>query len=519
MTISEIQPCKAHISCSTTCISKQAERNSLQVVQFFSKRLGIIEMTTLVKHCGVHPLRMILQHTAMRAFSLGSKCYYTETEGHNSKSSAQHFDIIIGGGGLVGTTLAVALAKNKVLSGKRILLLEGAPAFKGFNKDAQYGNRVSAINSNSVELFKSIDAWDYMQERRVKHVKQMQVWDACSDALIQFQDKNFSDDVACIVENDLILDAMYAQLSDGKSATNVTVRNNSRIEGLNLSVDTGNAYTQVHLKDGQTLTCELLIGADGVNSMVRQQMNIDVFSVDYERRGIVATVNLEDTSDNSVAWQRFLPTGPVALLPLNDTLSSVVWSTTIPHAKQLLDMSDEDFAIALNEAFFKEYPKDGVVINAMNTLNSIIGRNPNMVRQYPPGVSGVVEKSRASFPLGFLHASSYVCTGTALIGDAAHRVHPLAGQGVNLGFSDARELVDALSEAAYNGAKISDKQYLLKYEQRSLAKNVPIMVGVHGLHMLYSTTFTPVVLLRSLGLQLTDSISPIKNIFMKRAMG
>nr|XP_014103263.1 ubiquinone biosynthesis monooxygenase COQ6, mitochondrial [Bactrocera oleae] len=476
-------------------------------------------MSALIKQPGARNLRLIFKQLhAVRALCVSSKCC-ADDHAQKQKSSAEHFDIIIGGGGLVGTALAVALGKNKVLSDKRILLLEGAPPFKGFNVEAQYGNRVSAINNNSVELFQSIGAWDYMEERRIKHVKQMQVWDACSDALIKFQDEHFAADVACIIENDLMLDAMYAQLADNKNAQNVEVRNNARIEGVQLSVDTGDKFSQVHLKDGKTLTCELLIGADGANSLVRKQMNIDVFSLDYQRRGVVATVQLEDACDNTVAWQRFLPTGPVALLPLSDTLSSVVWSTSIPHAKHLLELSAEDFTKALNEAFFKEYPKDGFVVNAMNTLNSLIGRNPDMLRQYPPAVNGVVEKSRASFPLGFLHASSYVCTGAALIGDAAHRVHPLAGQGVNLGFSDVRELVKVLSEAAYAGAKLSDNHYLIKYEQRSLSKNVPIMVGVHGLHTLYSTTFTPVVLLRSLGLQLTDTISPIKNLFMKRAIG
>ncbi|CAD7000099.1 ubiquinone biosynthesis monooxygenase COQ6, mitochondrial [Ceratitis capitata] len=476
-------------------------------------------MSVLIKASGLGPVRLVFkQLSASRALSLSTK-YYAETDTSKQKSSAEHFDIIIGGGGLVGTALAVALAKNKVLSDKRILLLEGAPPFRGFNVETQYGNRVSAINGNSVELFKSIGAWDYMQERRVKHVKQMQVWDACSDALIKFQDEHFAADVACIVENDLMLDAMYAQLADKNNMPNVEVRNNARIEALRLSVDTGDNYSQVHLKDGKTLTCELMIGADGANSLVRKQMNIDVFSVDYERRGVVATVQLEDACDNAVAWQRFLPTGPVALLPLSETLSSVVWSTTIAHAKELLDMPATDFTKALNEAFFKEYPKDGVVVNAMNTLNSLIGRDPNILRQYPPAVNDVIDKSRASFPLGFLHASSYVCSGAALIGDAAHRVHPLAGQGVNLGFSDVRELVKVLADAAYAGARLGDKHYLIKYEQRSLAKNVPIMVGVHGLHTLYSTTFTPVVLLRSLGLQLTDTFSPIKNLFMRRAMG
>uniref|UniRef100_A0A0K8VHK0 Putative ubiquinone biosynthesis monooxygenase COQ6 n=1 Tax=Bactrocera latifrons TaxID=174628 RepID=A0A0K8VHK0_BACLA len=315
-------------------------------------------MSALIKPSGTRNLRLLFKQLhAVRAICVSSKCY-TDDHAQKPKSSAEHYDIIIGGGGLVGTALAVALGKNKVLNDKRILLLEGAPPFRGFNVEAQYGNRVSAINNNSVELFQSIGAWDYMEERRVKHVKQMQVWDACSDALIKFQDEHFAADVACIIENDLMLDALYAQLADNTNTQNVEVRNNSRIEGVQLSVDTGDKYSQVHLKDGKTLTCELLIGADGANSLVRKQMNIDVFSLEYQRRGVVATVQLEDPCDNTVAWQRFLPTGPVALLPLSDTLSSVVWSTTIPHAKHLLELSEADFTKALNEAFFQGIPQE-----------------------------------------------------------------------------------------------------------------------------------------------------------------
>ncbi|XP_064539545.1 ubiquinone biosynthesis monooxygenase COQ6, mitochondrial isoform X2 [Drosophila montana] len=434
--------------------------------------------------------------------------------------ATEHYDIIIGGGGLVGTTLAAALAKNTTLADKKVLLLEGAPPFKGFNSSGPYQNRVSAINRNSVELFKSIDAWAHIEAARYKPVKQMQVWESNSNALIQFQHDNFASDVACIIENDLILDAVYARVRD--SADNVKVLNKARIECVRLPGETGTAHSHVQLQDGRSFSCELLIGADGANSVVRKQMGVDVFSFNYERMGLVATLdlNMEEDSDNSVAWQRFLPTGPVALLPLSSKQSSLVWSTTVPHAKQLLAMESAQFVDALNEAFCREYPRLDVADKALQALNSFFGNSGSQhQRQYPPRVCGVQDGSRATFPLGFLHASSYVCNGAALVGDAAHRVHPLAGQGVNLGFSDVRILVETLATGAYAGFKLGDTQHLIKYERKCLAKNVPIMVGVHGLHTIYSTEFSPVVLLRSLGLQLTQNLPPIKNIFMKSAMG
>lgn len=136
----------------------------------------------------------------------------------------------------------------------------------------------------------------------------------------------------------------------------------------------------------------------------------------------------------------------------------------------------------------------------------------------PPVIDDVIDKSRAVFPLGFAHAASYVGHGVALIGDAAHRIHPLAGQGVNLGYGDITCLVAKISDAVYNGAQLNSLQYLLQYEQERLKQNVPIMMGVHGLQRLYNTDFPPVVLLRSLGLKVTQSLPFVKKMFVDRAM-
>jgi ubiquinone biosynthesis monooxygenase Coq6 len=249
-------------------------------------------------------------------------------------------------------------------------------------------------------------------------------------------------------------------------------------------------------------------------------MNVNNFSLSYKQMGVVATVelNAEEAAGNTVAWQRFLPTGPVAMLPLTDTLSSLVWSTSVEHAKELLRMEPEAFVDALNDAYLKSYKSNAFVANVMRTVEEVLALNKNKIQQLPPKVVKLQDKSRAAFPLGFGHASSYVCGGAALIGDAAHRVHPLAGQGVNLGFGDVLELTEVLAESVYNGSGLGSLQYLLKYEQERLKVNVPIMVGVHALQRLYCNDFPPLVLARSLGLKITNGLPLLKKLLMEKAI-
>ncbi|KAJ4436626.1 hypothetical protein ANN_16757 [Periplaneta americana] len=255
------------------------------------------------------------------------------------------------------------------------------------------------------------------------------------------------------------------------------------------------------------------IGADGANSQVRKAMNVQYLSWNYHQMGIVATLKLSEPTENVVAWQRFLPTGPIALLPLTDELSSLVWSTSIQQAKELLRLSDESFVDALNDALWKKYPRDKVVDIATQKLNEILESmflSSNAVRQLHPSIASVEEGSRAAFPLGFGHSTRYVSKGVVLVGDAAHRVHPLAGQGVNLGFGDVQCLSDLLCEAVFNGSTLGNMAHLRKYETLRQRHNVPTMLAVDGLQKLYGTTLTPVVVLRSLGLQLTHALNPVK---------
>jgi ubiquinone biosynthesis monooxygenase Coq6 len=249
-------------------------------------------------------------------------------------------------------------------------------------------------------------------------------------------------------------------------------------------------------------------------------MNINNFSLSYKQMGVVATleINEEEAAGNTVAWQRFLPSGPVALLPLTEKMSSLVWSTSVEHAKELLRMEPEKFIDALNEAYLKSFTPNNVVTNIMKAVEGVLSMNRNKIQQFPPKVVKLQEGSRAAFPLGFGHASSYVCGGAALIGDAAHRVHPLAGQGVNLGFGDVIVLTEVLADAIYSGSSLDNIQFLLKYEQECLKANVPVLVGVHALQNLYCTDFPPIVLARSLGLKITNNLNPLKQFLMNKAI-
>ncbi|XP_061931464.1 ubiquinone biosynthesis monooxygenase COQ6, mitochondrial isoform X3 [Apis cerana] len=380
----------------------------------FGKAMTFCDVLTLtLKRC-----KYIISNGSM----LTAKPFSISTQNH------ENYDIIITGGGMVGSTLACAIANNRKLECKKILLLESNKQHK-YKSQEKYSNRVVALNKQTRCLLSSIGAWQHIEAIRYSTVRKMQ------------------------------------------------------------------------------------IGADGVNSLVRKTMNTQYVKWDYNQMGIVATLKLSEPGENIVAWQRFLPNGPIALLPLTNDLSSLVWSLPIDEAKRLLKVSEEEFVDNINTALWKVYPKDGIVESGMKALQQLLeglSLQTGVVRQLQPSISAISEGSRAAFPLQFGHSVSYVQTGTVLVGDAAHRVHPLAGQGVNLGFGDITVLVQLLAEAVINGVPIGNIMYLRKYETLRQRYNVPIMFAIDALHRLYNGTAAPIVLVRSLGLQLTNAIPVIK---------
>uniref|UniRef100_A0A4W5K696 Coenzyme Q6 monooxygenase n=1 Tax=Hucho hucho TaxID=62062 RepID=A0A4W5K696_9TELE len=351
----------------------------------------------------------------------------------------EFYDVIISGGGMVGTAMAWSLGTDPNLEGKKILLLEAG------NKNVMdkvldtYSTRVRSISPGSATLLSGVGAWD--------HIMNMSFWKLPSttslkDALITFDKENLQDGMAYIVENDIIVAALTKQL---ENTNQVKVQYKTRVVMYTWpkshQVPESIPWVQVNLANGQTFQTKLLIREDGLNSMVRQEAGIPTVKWNYDQSAVVAVLHLSEPTKNNVAWQRFLPTGPIAMLPLSDTESSLVWSTSHRRAEELLQLDEESFVDAINSAFWR--------------LMSVLMPSAGLSHQLPPSVARIGPKSRVMFLLGMGHASEYVRHRVALIRDAAHRVHLLGGQGANLGFGDVACLSQVLSQAAFNGKDLA----------------------------------------------------------------
>ncbi|XP_066148540.1 ubiquinone biosynthesis monooxygenase COQ6, mitochondrial [Euwallacea fornicatus] len=432
-----------------------------------------------------------------------------------SQNADKHYDIIVAGGGMVGTTLACTLGKNPKLSEKKILLLEASKDKSG-NLGEEYSNRVVSINHGTQKLLNQIGAWNFIEKNRFATVKKLQVWDALSDTSITFETPHNTETVSYIVENDLLSASVR---EEAKKCENLDMRFEAKIKEYVLPQH-NETVCQVKLDNDKNFSCDLLLGCDGVKSAVRTSMEADYISWNYDQIGIVATLKLCEKIQNEIAWQRFLPNGPVALLPLTDQLSSLVWSTTPQEGERLLSLPEHEFVDELNNAIHGTFSKASIVVDATNAFNNLLSAlncSSNKTKPCPPKIQAIVAGSRATYPLGFGHSSQYIRKGVALVGDAAHRIHPLAGQGVNLGFGDITCLNQVLSDAIYSGSTINNLSYLKTYESQRQKHNVSTMLATEGLHRLYNTDFTPVVLLRSLGLQATHALEPLKRAIIAQA--
>ncbi|XP_074221364.1 ubiquinone biosynthesis monooxygenase COQ6, mitochondrial isoform X6 [Camelus bactrianus] len=392
------------------------------------------------------------------------------------------YDVVVSGGGLVGAAMACALGYDTHFCDKKVLLLEAGPKKVLGKLPETYSNRVSSISPGSATLLSSFGAWDHICNMRYRAFRRMQVWDGCSEALIMF-DKDNLDDMGYVVENDVVLHALTRQLE--AVSDRVTVLYRSKAVGYTwpypFSMADSSPWVHITLGDGSTLQTKLLIGADGHNSGVRQAAGIQNVSWNYDQSAVVATLHLSEATENNVAWQRFLPSGPIALLPWSDA-----------NHTDFIDSAGSMLQYAV--AFLKPTKASA--------------------RQLPPSVARVDAKSRVLFPLGLGHAVEYVRPRLALIGDAAHRVHPLAGQGVNMGFGDISSLVHHLSTAAFNGRDLGSMSHLTSYETDRQRHNTALLAATDLLKRLYSTRATPLVLLRTWGLQATNAVSPLKEQIM-----
>ena len=235
------------------------------------------------------------------------------------------------------------------MSNLRVLILETSRATENKSwQNVPYANRVSAISPPSRQLFETLDAWESMCSIRAGQVKKMQVWESESDSYISFG--NGISDIAHVIENDVLLECLKNRVP-----SSVTVRYQCRASSYELPKDI-NDEVMIKLDDGTEISARLLVGCDGANSLVRKSLEADYMSWEYDRMGVVATLKMDTEPGfrNNTAWQKFLPSGPIALLPLTDNLSSLVWSTQKSHAKALLKMNPEDFTDALNSSLWTD---------------------------------------------------------------------------------------------------------------------------------------------------------------------
>lgn len=389
---------------------------------------------------------------------------------------AREYDVVIAGGGMVGTALACALGDSALA----VALLESDPP-RPPSPDAAPALRVSAISPACGHMLRRLGAWQPIADAgRLGPYLAMEVWESGGPGRIRFEATELgADELGWIVENH------WLQWSLGEAAgkfPNVDILAPAELTLV------GERAPGLHLQlaDGRTLLTRLLVGADGADSRVRTHAGIEVRGEPYGQRAVVATVATE-RPHLETARQRFLARGPLAFLPLFDGQCSIVWSLPEAEAERILELDDAAFRLALGEAF--EWHLGEIVASS----------------------------ARAAFPLRVQHAERYVAPRIALVGDAAHVVHPLAGQGVNLGLMDAAALAEVLRTA---GARDPGALAVLRrYERWRRAHNAIMLTALDALKRLFDSTHPVLRAARSLGLSLADATPVLKNLFARQAMG
>jgi 3-demethoxyubiquinol 3-hydroxylase len=388
----------------------------------------------------------------------------------------QNFDVIIVGGGMVGAAVACSLGGSSL----RIAVIENAPP-PPFSPEQPHDLRVSALSIASKKILETVGAWQGIENRRLCPFRRMRVWETAGDTEFCSDDIDYPQ-LGYIVENRVIQLALLDRLAD---FDNITLISPALIKKIHYSL--GN-QTRVVLDDGRELSTKLLVAADGGQSRVRQAVGLGVTSWDYNQHALVIYIETE-YGQQDITWQRFVPTGPQAFLPLTGHYGSIVWYHSPDEVSRLKALPLDELKSELMVAF--------------------------------PDALGQVKKvlAAASFPLKRQHAQAYVKPGVVLVGDAAHMINPLAGQGVNIGLLDAAALGEVLVDAVKQGLDPSELKVLKQYEKMRRNENLKMMTVMDVFYQVFSNEILPVKILRNLGLGLAERILPAKNKVMRTAMG
>lgn len=386
------------------------------------------------------------------------------------------FDAIIVGGGVVGTATACALGD----AGVQVALIEAREPVPP--ESQQPDPRVFAITRASERIFRSLGVWDAMHRQGAFAFSDMEVWDAGGDGVTHFDCADLGEPfLGHIIEPRFIQTALWQQL---QSIETVSLYCPARFQAISILDD----RVEVELDDGQQLTAGLVIAADGARSPVRNTLGMETQTHDYRQSSLVALVKTSESHKNT-AWQRFLSGGPLAFLPMHDGWSSIVWTMPSDTIERLLTADKAVFHEELAAAFG-------------HRLGDIVD-------------SG----EREAWPLRRMHAEHYVDARVALIGDAAHAIHPLAGQGVNLGLLDAAALAEVIVDAKQAGKDPGRRSVLRRYERWRRGDNLLMMTAMDGINQVFSNTRLPLNQARNLGLSMVNRSAMAKRLFMEHAMG
>ncbi len=406
----------------------------------------------------------------------------------SAKAPVESFEAIIVGGGMVGTALCALLAQ----AGMQVALVEALPAPLSLEKATKPlpAPRVSALTPVSQRLLTHLGAWPAMQKTRVTPYRGMQVWDAEGSGEIAFSaDEAGVAALGHIVENSITLAALNDRVM---GHPNVTPLFGARLQALQRASVNASSGDWLLLDDGRQLHAPLIIAADGAHSLLREMAGIEVAIDDMQQEAVVTTVHCSQPH-GSIARQAFIDGRPLAFLPLtvegDDRYCSIVWSTTPEHAAELGKLSQQALGEALGEAF-------GLRLGEVTACDKA-----------------------HRFPLVQRHARDYVQPHFALVGDAAHSIHPLAGQGVNLGLMDAAVLAEEVVHAWQRGAPWGELSTLRRYERRRRFDNSAMLGLMKGFKVLFGSHDPALTLARNLGMSGMNQLVPLKRVLMRQATG
>lgn len=387
----------------------------------------------------------------------------------------QPTEIAIVGGGMVGGALAMGLAQQ----GFRVMVIDHvAPA--PFVAGSQPDVRISAISAASVSLLKGLDVWEAVQGMRSHPYRRLEAWE-WENAHVVFDAAELKLPLlGYMVENNVLQQALWQGLGTHPGVT-------LRVPASLIALHRHNDGYALELADGERIMPKLVIGADGANSQVRQMAGIGIHAWQYAQSCMLITVKCENAPGDST-WQQFTPDGPHAFLPLFDDWASLVWYDAPARIRQLQGLSMAQLQVEINKRF------------------------PASLGVVTPIATGV-------FPLTRRQAWQYVQPGLALVGDAAHTIHPLAGQGVNLGYRDVDALIDVLASARSYGESWTSYSVLKRYQTRRMADNFIMQSGMDLFYAGFGNELTPLRILRNIGLMVAQRAGVLKRQALKYALG